>query len=201
MDSGEIAHPPSRRRRRVTLLLLAVGLSIGSLGTGVLSLAVFTSTAVDGANAFTTGTVVIGASPVSALIGFTNMLPGNSVTAALTVSSSGTAALRYAMTTATTNADGKALKDQLVLTIRTQDTNTSGCGNFNGTQLYTGALSGALIGDPTQGAQAGDRTLAASTSEILCFQASLPASTGIAFQSAATTATFTFSAEQTANNP
>ncbi|HVA87813.1 MAG TPA: hypothetical protein VNF73_16025, partial [Candidatus Saccharimonadales bacterium] len=123
------------------------------------------------------------------------------VTAALTVSNTGTAQLRYSMTTATTNADGKALKDQLVLTIKTQDTNTGGCANFNGTQLYTGALSGALFGDPTQGAQAGDRNLAAATNEILCFQASLPLSTGNTFQNAATTATFTFAAEQTSNNP
>ena len=39
-----------------------------------------------------------------------------------------------------------------------------------------------------------------STNEILCFRASLPLTTGTAYQSASTTATFTFDAEQTANN-
>ena len=47
----------------------------------------------------------------------------------------------------------------------------------------------------------GDRTLAGATSETLCFQASLPVGTSNTFQGAATTATFTFSAEQTSNNP
>ena len=43
--------------------------------------------------------------------------------------------------------------------------------------------------------------LNAAGNETLCFQASLPVATGNAFQGAATTTTFTFSAEQTANNP
>ena len=89
----------------------------------------------------------------------------------------------------------------MTLVIKTKDTNTGGCTNFNGTQLDTGSLATAALGDPTVGAQAGDRTLAGLASEILCFQAALPAATGNAFQGATTTATFTFSAEQTANNP
>jgi len=189
------------RRRTPLLALAAIGLAIASVGSGVLSLAVFTSTAANGSNEFDTGTVVISTSPASAFVTYSNMLPGDSVTQALTVSNTGSAQLRYAMTTATTDTDSKNLAGQIVLTVKTQDTDTSGCGNFDGTQLYSGALSGALFGDPTQGAQAGDRTLDAATNEILCFQASLPLSTGNAFQGATTTATFTFAAEQTANNP
>ncbi len=100
-----------------------------------------------------------------------------------------------------TNADSKNLRDQMTLVIKTKDTNTAGCANFNGTQLYSGTLAAGAIGDPTTGAQAGDRSLAGPGSEVLCFRATLPSTTTSLFQGAATTATFTFSAEQTANNP
>jgi hypothetical protein len=48
--------------------------------------------------------------------------------------------------------------------------------------------------------QAGDRALAGGTSENLCFRATLPLTTGNTFQNASTSVTFTFAAEQTANN-
>jgi hypothetical protein len=43
--------------------------------------------------------------------------------------------------------------------------------------------------------------LAAGASEVLCFRVSLPLSTGDTFQGANSDATFSFAAEQTANNP
>ncbi len=58
-----------------------------------------------------------------------------------------------------------------------------------------------VIGSPAQGFQAGDRTLAASASDVLCFLVSLPLSTGNSFQGLTTTPTFDFAAEQTKNNP
>lgn len=188
-------------RKRHLLLLATVALAVASVSAGGFSLALFTSTATIGGNTFTTGTIVIGLSPASALITFSGMLPGDSTTGTLTVTSSGTSQLRYAMTTAATNADAKALRDQMTLVIKTKDTATAGCTNFDGTQLYSGTLAAGAIGDPTAGAQAGDRTLAGAASEVLCFRAALPSATGNAFQGATTTATFTFSAEQTANNP
>ncbi len=188
-------------RKRHLLLLATVALAVASVSAGGFSLALFTSSASNGSNTFTAGTIVIGLSPASALITFSNMLPGDSTTGTLTVTSSGTSQLRYAMTTAATNTDAKALRDQMTLVIKTKDTATAGCTNFDGTQLYSGTLAAGAIGDPTAGAQAGDRTLAGAASEVLCFRAALPSATGNAFQSATTTATFTFSAEQTANNP
>jgi hypothetical protein len=118
----------------------------------------------------------------------------------------GSAALRYAISATATNSDGKGLKDQLTLVIKTVDVTTPGtpCDNFDGTQLYSGDLdstAGKLVGDSAQGAQAGDRNLAVGVSETLCFRATLPTTTGNASKSATTTATFTFDAEQTANNP
>lgn len=182
-----------RRQRRRLLLGLVVALSAVSLGAGAFSLAVFTDSGT-ASGSFSTGTVDIAVTP-TALFAVTGIYPGDSGSATLNVQNSGTGALRYAMTTAATNADGKGLRDQLSLTIRT--------GACPGSTVLAGpvALSGVAIGDPTQGAQAGDRTLAGGANEDLCFLWSLPLATGDAFQNAATTATFTFAAEQTANNP
>ena len=129
------------------------------------------------------------------------MMPGDVANGTLTVQNTGTGTLRWAMTTAATNTDTKNLRDQLGLVIKTKDTNTAGCGNFNGTQLYSGTLAAAVVGDPAVGDQGSDRTLAGAASEVICYRATLPIATGNTFQGAATTATFTFSAEQTANNP
>ena len=46
-----------------------------------------------------------------------------------------------------------------------------------------------------------DRVLAAAGTEVLCFYVSLPIGAGNTLQGATTTTTFTFDAEQTANNP
>ena len=183
----------------VALLAFAAAVSAGTL-------ALFSDQASVGANLFSTATIDIAASPSSAAVTLDGMLPGDSVTDDIVVTNAaGSAALRYAISSAATNADGKGLKDVLELTVRTADVTTpaSACDDFDGTELYTGDLdstSGALVGDSTAGSQAGDRSLAVGASEILCFRVSLPlAATGPV--SASTTATFTFDAEQTANNP
>lgn len=190
--------------RKLYLAMLAVGVLAGA--PWAVTHAIFTDAAPIGSNTFSTGTVDVSSSPASALISFSGMAPGDLTTQSLVVSNAGTLALRYAISSSATNADAKALKDQLTLTIRTVDVTTPAtpCDNFDGTQLYTGdtdSTAGKLVGDNLQGAQAGDRTLAAAGSETLCFRVSLPSATGNTFQNASSTATFTFDAEQTANNP
>ena len=170
------------------------------------TLAVFTDSDAVGANTFTAATISLTTSPTTALITYSNMNPGDSITNPITVTNAGNSQLRYAVSSSATNTDTKGLKDQLVLTIKTVDVTTPGvpCDNFDGTQLYTGDLdstAGKLVGDNTQGSQAGDRSLNAAANEILCFRAALPLATANAFQAATTTATFTFDSEQTANNP
>ena len=59
----------------------------------------------------------------------------------------------------------------------------------------------AKFGNVPAGSQAGDRTLDAATNETLCFRVSLPWANRQPYQSATTTTTFTFDAEQTASNP
>ncbi|MBI3537563.1 MAG: hypothetical protein HY070_08415 [Chloroflexi bacterium] len=185
--------------KKTLALLLVTGIMAAFVSAGS---ALFTSTATIAANTFTTGTVTISTSPSSALVTFSNMAPGDQVTAPLTVSNDGSLQLRYAMTSSSTNADAKALRDQLVLTVKSGVTTCTNAGfGASGTSLFSGALSAGAFGDPASGAQTGDRTLNASATETLCFNVSLPSSSGNAFQNATTTATFTFSAEQTANNP
>ncbi|MGC8634991.1 MAG: TasA family protein [Candidatus Limnocylindrales bacterium] len=189
---------PHRRRRRRLLGLLVVLTAAATLGAASYSLAIFTSTATVGANTFTNGTIVLGTNPATALLTAGAMMPGDTVNGALVLSNTGTSQLRYAMTSTSTNSDGKGLANQLVPTIKTLGTS---CAAFDGTTVYAGPLAGAAFGNPAPGAQAGDRTLNAGSSETLCFAANLPTSTGNAFQGATTTASFTFDAEQTANNP
>ena len=192
----------------VAVLVALVGVAANS-GT----LAVFSDAAPSNNNTFTTGTLDLKLSDnnetdldsVSTSVTFTAMAPGDTVTDRIVPKNTGSLALRYAISASATNADSKGLKDQLVLTIKTIDVTTPGipCDNFDGTQLYTGdtdSTAGKLVGDNTQGAQAGDRILAAAASETLCFRVNLPLSTGNTFQNATTTVTFTFDAEQTANN-
>lgn len=119
----------------------------------------------------------------------------------------GTLTLRYAITSITTNSDGKNLANQLRLTIKSNVLDCANAGfNFSGTVLYGPAALGTItglnvIGDPAQGQQAGDRALQPGSFEILCFNVSLPLESGNEFQNASTTATFVFAAEQTLNNP
>jgi hypothetical protein len=164
-----------------------------------MSLALFTDSDSVGANTFSTGTIVLTTSPTSALVTFSNMFPNDSVGPnELTVSNTGGGQLRYAMTSSSTDVDNKHLATQLVVTVKTEGTD---CATFDGTTLYTGALSNAFFGDPTAGDDTDDRTLNSGSSEVLCFKVDLPFNTGNAFQNASTTATFTFASEQTASNP
>jgi predicted ribosomally synthesized peptide with SipW-like signal peptide len=198
------------KRKRIALALGAL-VTVASIGVGAVSLALFTSTATVPANTFSTGSVVISTSPTTALVTLLAMAPGDQVTAPITVTNGGTLALRYAVSSVSTNADAKALKDQLVLTVKTGVTTcTDAAYAADGVVQYTGDLdssAGLLIGDAATGQSGGafptvgaDRVLAASANEVLCFHVSLPSSTNDTFQGAATTATFTFAAEQTKNN-
>jgi len=194
-----------RRRRRILGLLLLGLLLIPSIGTSYLTFALFTDQETVTAD-FTTGTIDLDGVRIDALVLTSSaMMPGDTITDDVVVENDGSAQLRYAMTTASTNADSKALRDALTLTIKTIDATTPGtpCDNFDGTStLYNGVLgaSTAKFGNPNQGSDSGDRTLNAGANETLCFRVSLPSGTGNAYQGATTTTTFTFDAEQTANN-
>jgi hypothetical protein len=173
-------------------LAVVIALSVVSVGAGAMSLAIFTDTAAS-TGTFTSGTIDITTSPT---VAFTvgAMMPGDASTQALTIANAGTGAMRYSLTTVATNTLGAAL----TLTVKTQGTN---CTAFDGTTVLAATtLNGAAIGSPTQGADTGDRVLAAATNEVLCFRVSLPLATANALQGISSAVTFTFNAEQTANN-
>ena len=200
-----MATPSRRRRRRIFLYALPV-LAVAGIGAGSLSLALFTDTAqVDGT--FTTATISLDPSDVASLsLSSGAMVPGDVLTDDVVVTNDGTAELRYSVTTASTNVDGLGLRDVLTLAVRGVDATTPGtpCNDFDGPVVVaptTLGTSSVAIGDPTPGADTGDRVLTAGSGETLCFRLSLPISTGNAYQGATTTTTFTFDAEQTANNP
>lgn len=190
------------RSKTLRVVLSAAVVMVGMAMVAVTSLALFTDTAAVGANAFTTGTIDITASPATAVVSMTAMVPGDQVTAPLTVANAGSLELRYAVTSTTTE---DALAAELVLTVK------SGVSNCNdaswaadGTTLYSGRLGSqatdAIIGSVAAGADAGDRVLISGANEVLCLNVTLPlAST--AGQGLTTTATLSFEAEQTANNP
>ena len=174
--------------------------------TTTLTGAVFSDAESIGANVFSTGTVDISASQPNAVVGLSNMVPGDKVTSALTISNQGSLQLRYAVTSVTSE---DALAAQLDMAVWDEAEEADEGTNCESTPpanvLYgqgdLGSTSGVdVIGDPAQGAQAGDRVLSGGASEVLCVQASLPSDTGNAFQGLSTSADFAFAAKQTQNN-
>ena len=159
-----------RHLSRILVVLLVVGVVAASLG--VASNAIFTDSEDVDANVFSTGTLDISTNPATALVTYSDMAPGDSTAGqSLTVSNDGSLDLRYAVTMTADNTDTLSLYAELDLTIREEGTD---CTTFDGAVVYGPAspflLTGNLIGDPTQGADAGDRTLAASANEVLCFK-------------------------------
>jgi predicted ribosomally synthesized peptide with SipW-like signal peptide len=188
--------------------LFALGLTTvaaGSLAVGtMLSSALFTDTKTDDST-FTVGTILLDGTKITAMdLTTAAMMPGDATTGMVEVKNIGTAQLRYAVSQTCTTADSLALYSELQATVKDHDTTGNTCTAFDGTSLHAAAVLGAsgnLVGDPTSGGQAGDRTLNAGASDFLCFRVALPLAASSSVQGATTTTTFSFAAEQTANNP
>jgi spore coat-associated protein N len=171
------------------------------------AMAVFTDQQTNPDNVFTTGTVVLGIDPATAMFTVSDMAPGDVEYDGLEVSNDGSLELRYAMTT--TADDTSTLDEQLDLTIDVvtdpgvdtiwyTDDDVVGEADIYGPD---GVLSSAFFGDPTEGEQAGDRAVASSASERLRFTATLPLDTDDSYQGTTCTVAFVFDAEQTVSNP
>lgn len=122
-----------------------------------------------------------------------NLKPGDVIYAPLSVANVGTLGFTYAMTSASTNTDSKALRDTLKLGAKVV-ANAAACDSVGvgyaasaTTVMAEGAISAAAIAS---------RAVAASSGEVLCFKVELPSTAGDALQSATTTTTMTFSATQ-----
>ncbi|PVU83201.1 hypothetical protein DDP54_09575 [Cellulomonas sp. WB94] len=221
-----IAPAPSRsdmaRRRRLVSTFVIVALAV----VGVASLttsALFTDNDAITGGAITTGTVDLSTSGLPTFnVPTEGLAPGDAAFAAVTVTSSGSLAYRYAVTYQATDVDTTPgdvtpppdtapiahLSTQLTLTAYVLGTGgtcdaagTAGAPLASvGAPLATSALA-PFIGDVATRDQGSDRTLAATTSEVLCFRVDLPLATTNDFQDTSTTITLRFDAEQTANNP
>ncbi len=158
-----------------------------------MSLAVFTDTQdVDGD--WSTGNITLG---VDAGVSFTadDILPGDDGEQTITVSNDGTGDLRYSVSASATD-DGSGLADQISLVVR------EGACPSAGAEVFNGSLGDAVLwGDAAQGDDAGDRDIDAGLDEDLCFAWEFPLESDDTYEDKTTTVTFTFDAEQIANNP
>jgi hypothetical protein len=202
----------SDKRRRIGTALVVLAVAASALAVAVTG-AIFTDTQSVAGNSLNTGTVDISTTPTSAVLTASTMAPGDRTNGSIVVNNAGSLQLRYALQRSATNTDSKGLRDALRLRIGLQSGGSCDFPYYNtdgttttlsdDTSLYEGlgfpGTATNTIGDVAQGSQTGDRTLNAGASETLCMSVVLPLSaTGP--QGAATTATFDFSAEQTANN-
>ena len=177
--------------RQFPCLLVMVGAIAVALGTAANSMPA-------DSNTFTNGSLDIAITPTAPFRNLNLTAPGDSTGGvAFTVQNLGSLDLRYDVTVNAANADGMALRDILVLTVKTKTADP--CTAFEGITLYEGSLNptgGLVIGNSASGEQAGDRTLTAGTSEVLCFKVDLPVTAPHSVQAVSTSADFTFSAEQ-----
>jgi len=191
--------------RKILTSLMIIAVLAASITAG--AMAVFTDQQTNPDNVFTTGTVILGIDPATAMFTVSNMAPGDVKYGGLEVTNDGSLELRYAMTT--TADDTSTLDEQLDLTIDVvtdpggdaiwyTDDDVVGEANIYGPD---DVLSSAFFGDPAQGGQAGDRTLALLASERLRFEATLPLDTDNSYQGTNCTVAFVFDAEQTSSNP
>ncbi len=192
--------PSSRMLRSITVLTVSVATMAASF-----SGAVFTDSDDVTASGVVTGDIDL---TTAATVDFvlTNMAPGDSASVEeLTITNSGSLALRYALTS-TTDEDVLAAELDLDVWLESQEAGSDGtCDDVTpGSYLYQGIVGSvagtAVFGDSSAGSDVGDRTLAAAANEVLCFDVSLPIGTGNTVQSVTTNVTFTFDSEQTVNN-
>jgi spore coat-associated protein N len=183
-------------RSKKVRLVLSLGLVSGVVWAGTFATFTDSGTAT---STFTAGSVDLLLSGETddayafTSIEMSNMKPGDVKYAPLTIANAGTLGFTYTMATSATNADTKALRDQLTLGIR-KVVNEAACDSAGvgyAASLDTMTASGAL----SAGAIA-SRSLTAGASEVACFRVELPSTANDTFQGATTTATFTFSATQ-----
>jgi hypothetical protein len=176
-------------------LILSALLLIGTLSSSVehTTFALWTTSVTSTANQFSAGTLHIADSlAAGTTLSMDHLIAGDNFDAQLNVDNSGSLPLTYALSTSVVDPNGLAATLQATVRLKTGNP----CSMRDGSVLYSGVLSATALGDPAHGVQAGDRTLAASTSESLCFAITLPNSADSSLEAATAEATFLLSAEQ-----
>jgi predicted ribosomally synthesized peptide with SipW-like signal peptide len=195
------------KRKRI-FLMLGAALTVASIGVAATTMAVFTDTETVDAT-FTSGTIILDPAKIDALtLTSTAMMPGDVITGSVDVENDGSAQLRYSLNTTSTSVAGPGggvLNAALLVEVKTIDATTpvTKCNDFDGTALQASEALGAsniMFGSVSPTVGTGDRIVAAAATDVLCIRVSLPLATGDTFQGATAVTTFTFNAEQTANN-
>lgn len=190
---------PERRLVVAGLLVLVL------LGLGLTSMAVFSDTTDTSGLEVAVGTLDIATAPVSVAVSGSGLEPGDVVADELVVRNDGSVQLRYAISSVTTE-DTLASALELEIRVGVSDCSSAGAdvdGTLVAGPVPLGSTGGsAILGDPAQGADAGDRTLAGGSAETLCLRVALPdGADEDVLADRTTTAVFTFDAEQTGANP
>jgi hypothetical protein len=192
------ARPRRSGLRRAWAVALTVGMGISL--AGMASNALLTDSESVGSNAFTSAVLDLSAGSSTAITA-SGMVPGDVITAPLTMTNAGTADLRYSMRSVTSE---DYLASALIMTVQTRLANDASCSAFNGTPLYSGTLGSTsgikIVGDPAGGAQSYDRVLPVGSADGWCVRIALPLTADNTYATKTTTATFMFDAEQTRNN-
>jgi spore coat-associated protein N len=174
-------------------------------GLGTLSSAVWASTyatftdSATSASTFTTGTLDLQLNAeVDDAYAFTSLessglKPGDTVYAPLTVANAGSLGYSYSMSSSSTNADSKALRDTLRLGAKLV-ANAAACDSAGAG--YLASLTTVMAEGAISAAAISSRSVTAGSSEVLCFKVQLPSTAGDTLQDATTTTTMTFSATQ-----
>jgi hypothetical protein len=131
------------------------------------------------------------------------MKPGDSIMTPLVVRNSGSGQLRYSMSAASDDLDGKGLGAILLMSVESRGWagEAASCEVPGGSAIFGGRLAGGGFGDAAIGPDDGDRLLASGAQELLCIRTTMPLSGGNAYQGATATITFTLSSEPTPTHP
>jgi spore coat-associated protein N len=130
-----LAAHPRRTLAALAVVLAAVGITVGSGAS-------FTASAANPGNGFTTGTLLIGNSPSTALLDVTGIKPGDSSSATVDITNTGSLAGDFALNTA--NASGyTALLGQIDLAVVDCGawTSTAPSCSTGTTSIYSGKVS------------------------------------------------------------
>lgn len=177
--------------------------------TSLASSALFTDSKTTGASTVASGsvTLTLGGSATTNALAASALAPGDTKYAVVTVTNSGTLALRYSGTV--TWSVSNALSQAVTLSAQTIASAGATCDGTVATNwtapnvasnVTASGTSVALFGSTTAGQQTGDRTLSASSAEYLCFREQLPSTATNTVASLSSNLNLQFDAEQTANN-
>jgi hypothetical protein len=207
LDSFDRSAPADRDRRRRFVATAAIA-GLAFVGLGQLTTSALFEDSAAASVSIASGDVEIEANGLASttLAAASNMAPGDTVYRPVSITNAGSLDLRYAITAQTT-AETKQLSDVLRYSVyggvSAASCNTAGVASLTPAVANVAVGTGVspLLGSTVQGAQGGDRPIAAGAgADEICVGITLPFATTSAYAAASATVELTFNAEQTKNN-